>query len=139
MNRWVLDASVLIKLHIQEPDSEAAAAVLRNASAILAPELIWAETANIVWKCVRRGDFSADDGRAVLADIRRMPLQIIATEAVIDRAFEVAVETDRSVYDSLYLAAAEHAQAVLLTADQRLANSLSGHALKNFVKVLATA
>ncbi len=42
-------------------------------------------------------------------------------------AFSVALTFDRSVYDSLYVAAAIASKSHLITADKQLANALAAH------------
>jgi predicted nucleic acid-binding protein len=44
---------------------------------------------------------------------------------LIDSAFQIATAFERTVYDCLYVALAVHSNAQLITADERLANSLA--------------
>jgi predicted nucleic acid-binding protein len=45
---------------------------------------------------------------------------------LLPRALEIAGQSRRSIYDSLYVALAEREQCELITADQRLFNALRG-------------
>jgi len=44
---------------------------------------------------------------------------------LLDRAFDIATAFERTVYDCLYVALAVQSHAQLVTADERLANSLA--------------
>ncbi len=125
MSRLVIDASVLIKLFISEEGSRKAAAALKKADVLLAPDLLLAEAGNILWKYVRREELTAADANGLLGDMLQMPIQFTATRELIDPALKIAIETGRTVYDCLYLAMATQFKAVLLTADERLVNALA--------------
>jgi predicted nucleic acid-binding protein len=132
----VLDASVLIKLYVQEDDSRRAVAAVKKAGTLLAPDLVWSEAANILWKYVRRGELEAADASTMLDDMLRMPIEITPSGDLVTQAFEIATQTGRTVYDSLYLALAVQTEAVFLTADARLVNALAGGPLAKFVRGL---
>ena len=124
MNAVVLDASVLIKLFIEEPGSVEAVAAVESAEQLLAPDLLLAESSNILWKRVQRGELDATVADELLTDILQMQIQYTPTRDLVEVALRLAIETKRTVYDALYLALAIQADAVLLTADERLVNSL---------------
>ena len=124
MNAVVLDASVLIKLFIEEPGSVEAVAAVESAEQLLAPDLLLAESSNILWKRVQRGELDATVADELLTDILQMQIQYTPTRDLVAVALRLAIETERTVYDALYLALAIQADAVLLTADERLVNSL---------------
>ena len=50
MKPVVVDASVLTKLFFEECHSDAAERCVKRAGDLLAPDLIWAEAANVIWK-----------------------------------------------------------------------------------------
>lgn len=135
MSRLVIDASVLVKLFISEDGSREAAAAVKKADTLLAPDLLWAETGNILWKYVRRDDVAAADASQILAEMMQVPIQITATRELIEPALEIAIETDRTVYDCLYLVLAARSKCVLLTANERLENALAGTAWGKYVKL----
>lgn len=125
MSSMVIDASVLIKLYIDEPGSAEADKALKNVDLLSAPDLLLPETANILWKYVRRGELSQSDADGVLSDILQMPIHLTASYDLIELALRIAVDVDRTVYDSLYVALAMQSQMYLLTADERLFNALA--------------
>ena len=136
MSRTVVDASVLIKLYINEAGSRRAATAIKKAEALFAPDLLWPEAGNILWKYVRRDELEAEAAAAMLADMIQMPIQITPTRDVVAQALEIATQTDRTVYDSVYLATAVQTKAVLLTADERLVNALAQTPWSKFVRGL---
>src|SRR5690625_5257088 len=136
MKRIVIDASVLVKLYIDEAGSDRAAYKIKNSQEILAPDLLWPEVGNILWKYVRRKEFDVITAKQMLSDMLLMPIELTDTSDLISQALEIAAENDRSVYDSLYLATAIKADAIFLTADMRLVNSLANTSLTKFVQAL---
>lgn len=124
MSGVVIDASVLIKLYIDEVGSPEAEQAVKAVESLLAPDLLLPETANVLWKYARRGDISAEDAIQIVNDILQMPIQFTVSQHLIEPALRIAIETNRTVYDSLYVALAVQADTRLLTADERLANSL---------------
>ncbi len=136
MSRVVPDASVLIKLFIDEPGSAKAVAAIKKAKHLIAPDLLWPEVGNILWKYVRRGELQAKEAQALLEDMLQMPIELVKTQELIEDALVIATEFGRSVYDSLYLAVALHSKAVFLTADTRLVNALSNTSLAGAIRNL---
>jgi len=136
MSAIVLDASVRIKLYRNEAGSRRAVNAVKKAEALLAPDLLWAEAGNILWKYARREELDADAAEAILREMLQMPVAVTPSMDLLPQAFEIATEYDRTVYDSLYLALAVRAEAVMLTADQRLANALADAPLGKLVRGL---
>lgn len=136
MSKVVLDASVLIKLYLNEDGSRRAVNAVKKAQALQAPDLLWSEAGNILWKYVRRGEIDAVDAEAILGEMLQMPIAATPSAELISQALEIANEYDRSVYDSLYLALAVRVDGVMLTADKRLVNSLAGRALSKYARAL---
>jgi predicted nucleic acid-binding protein len=120
----VVDASVAIKWVLPEPHSDAAARLLSEGWELLAPDLIWPEVGNILWKRCRRGEVSALDARAILESFRRFPLQVHPSDLLAGAAWDIARSCDRSFYDSLYLALSANCAGPMVTADAKLYNAL---------------
>ncbi len=137
MKRAVIDASVLVKLFFEEDHSEAAERCLRETRELLAPDLIWAEAANVVWKRHRRGEISREDAAAVAEQMTGTPLRIRPSADLIPQALDLAVRFDRTVYDGLYVALAVKTRSVMITGDRRLVNALSETPLAGNVAWLA--
>ncbi|WP_417476182.1 type II toxin-antitoxin system VapC family toxin [Maricaulis sp.] len=119
MSVFILDASVATKLFILVPGHERAAAAA-EAHEFIAPRLILTETANALWKYVRRGDTTLAQAQDAIRELDRR-LSIVDDFRLIILAQRLASELDHSIYDCVYLATAQSYQYPLLTADKRLA------------------
>ena len=98
-----------------------------------APDLVDAETGNVIWKRRRRGEITEEEAAELLADVLRLPLQITASNALVDAALRLALATHRTVNDCLYLALAVQTRSVLITDDQRLAHAVADNPLADHV------
>jgi predicted nucleic acid-binding protein len=129
MSAIVVDASVGIKWFLPEVHS-AEARRWRGASHELhVPAAFFEiEIAGILWKNVRRGDLDAADADAVLAQVPSLPLTRHVEAPLLPSVLDLAVKTDRSVYDCLYLGLAVELGGRMVTADRRLFNAISATA-----------
>ncbi len=130
----MVDASVAAKWFFQEEGSDRADCLLGGP--LVAPDLLHAEVASIAWKRVRRGQISADLARREAAALIQMPIEIVPLTNLVSPALHIAVEFDRSIYDSIYLALAVGRSLTFLTADEKLVNSLAGTRLSSYVERL---
>lgn len=115
----MIDASVAVKLFVDENDAAIAAFVYRT-FALLAPALLLAECSNILWKKARKGELlqaEAIDRSVMLtrADIALHPL-----EPLVEAATREAIRLDHPAYDCFYLALAAAENCPFVTADERL-------------------
>jgi len=120
----VIDASVAVKWFLPELHAEAARRVLSGRRELLAPDLIWAEVGNVLWKKSSRAEIPSEMARAILRDFRRFPLQTYTAGALLDPAWDLAERFRISVYDSLYLALAVNRDCKLVTADRQFYDAL---------------
>jgi predicted nucleic acid-binding protein len=127
----VVDASVVLKWFLPEPDSAAADFLLEkflnDEVEPLAPDLMLVETASALWKrVIIRKELSADEATLIYRDLLTLPVSLIASGAVAEAAFRVALKHSHSVYDALYCALAIERRCDFVTADRALANKLHG-------------
>jgi predicted nucleic acid-binding protein len=125
VSAFVVDASVVVKWFVPEIHGDAARRLLALPHEYFAPDLLFAETANTIWKKIRRGQLAADHGRQLVEDIGRIAVETVPCRVLAVDAHELAYVTGRTVYDSLYLALAIRLKTRMLTADERLAAAVS--------------
>jgi predicted nucleic acid-binding protein len=133
MKTYVLDASVVAAAFFQEEHAGPSRKVLTGGHALIAPDLIHAELANVIWKRHARGEIDEGEADRLLADVLALPLHVTPCGDLIEAALELALRTGRSVYDCLYLALAVKTKTVLFSADKRLVNALAGTPLAKHV------
>jgi len=139
MKTCVLDASVVAAAFFQEEHAGRARRLLAGGHVLQAPDLIYAELANVIWKRHSRGEIDHDEAGRLLADFRSLPLQITPCGDLVEAALALALRTGRSVYDCLYLALAVNTRSVLATADKRLVNALAGTPLARHIAWIGDA
>ena len=125
MTRFVVDANVAIKWFLPEIHSAAALRLLDPFLELHAPDLLFSEVGNALWKHVRRGEISMDDAVVVFQSLEAISLQVWESKPLVPAALDIACRTDRTVYDSLYLATAVAAECQIVTADHKLFNALA--------------
>ena len=121
----VLDASVAIKTILSEDDSGAAVAIFRHV-VCNAPDLIFSECANVVWKRFSRGEITRAFVDEASLLIESMNLYIAPSRLLLRRAMSISVELDHPTYDCFYLALAEQERVPLVTADKKLRDRVAG-------------
>lgn len=138
MKTLVIDASVAAKLLFTEPGTDAAEAVLRlPKSRFIAPDLLPVELGSLIWKRYRRGEVQRERADAIFQRVNDLPIDLTPIPDLLDAAFELAMSTDRTIYDCLYIAAAISEDGVVITADERLVNGLARGPLASRVSLLA--
>ena len=86
-----------------------------------APDLLYAEVVNALVQYVRVGRLSPEAARSALDYVTALPLESTPCEEFAPEALTIAGDRGVSAYDAMYLALAEATDAVLVTADRRLA------------------
>ena len=124
MTTLVVDASIAIKWVIDE-EGTAEALALRSGANLLAPDLLIAECANILWKKVQRGELLRDEALYTARLLERADVEILPTRALLSAATRIAMELGHPAYDCLYLALAIDNDCRFVTADQRFLSRLA--------------
>ncbi len=133
MRAVVLDASVAVKLVIDEEYSAQAAALLRDSAwdAIAGPPHLLTEVGNALYQRTRRkaGSISQPHAERGLSELLALDIALVSPPNLYTRAMEFAnLHSLRNIYDSLYVVLAETLGAELWTADQVLLRSVSAAA-----------
>lgn len=127
METIVIDASIAVKWVVEEEGTEAALG-LRKGFRFLAPELLIAECANILWKKLQRGELLSDEAIVAARLLERSGIGLVSMRGLLERATELALSLSHPAYDCVYLAVARQNGARFVTADQRLLRTVSERA-----------
>lgn len=139
----VLDTSVAVKFYLPEEgraDTLALlAAVGEGEAKLLAPSTVQPELFNALWQQHRRGKLSREEVGEHWGDFSVTSIDLYAPEDLMPRAAQMALETGVIIYDALFLALAEDAETVMVTADDRLLKALEGAAYADLAQYLTAA
>jgi predicted nucleic acid-binding protein len=131
-NSWVcVDASLLVKIVVEEPYSRQARAVWRiwqdEGRVAAAPPLLRYEVTSVLRKHVARGLRSLEESRQALERALVFDIRYLEPPNFHQRSFDMAHRLNQPVtYDAHYLALAEYLACEFWTADERLANAVQG-------------
>ena len=122
----VLDASVFIRALVDEdPKADAWITRLDTSKLVVSvPDLLFAEIGHALLGYLKSGRLSPTVARSRLEFVFALPLQVRPMRELVVAALDVALERRLSVYDACYAVLAEVEDAVLVTADRRLAESV---------------
>lgn len=114
----VVDASVLAPALVDDGSNGDTARSRLTGEHLLAPDLIFLEVVSAIRTALRQGD--VDERRADFAfvDLYALPVEPIRPRRLLSRVWEL--RDNLSPYDASYVALAEAAQVVLVTADRKL-------------------
>lgn len=129
----VIDASVAAKWIKPEVHSAYAEQVLQGPYTLLAPDLLWPEVGNILWKSVQRQEITPVEAHEGLRTVLRYPITVVPGRSLITTALEIALHYQQTVYDALYVALATTRDCQLVTADSPLHSRLKNTPLQDHV------
>ena len=102
MNTLVIDASIAIKWVVEEDGTDLTLA-LRQKARLMAPDLMVAACANILWK-VQRKELSNDEALIAARLLQSAEIELVPSRAPMESATRLAIELDHPAYDCLHLA-----------------------------------
>ena len=131
----VVDASVGIKLFVQEELSDRAAELFEGLAwepplHIYVPDLFYLECGNILWKYVRRFEYPTAQASESLSSLGALALQRLSDSLLFEESLALALARGISVYDASYVALAQHLGVPFVTADERLIRKLEGRGIE---------
>jgi predicted nucleic acid-binding protein len=140
--KLVIDANVLIKLYVPEVLSRKADSLFRDAEnrrvELIAPDLIYPEAGNILWKKQRLKELSRPDVKEITDALLSLPLVVEPVKLLLPLAVDIATGYNITVYDAAYVALATVYKTALVTADIKLVDNLSKTILTNNIRWLGT-
>jgi predicted nucleic acid-binding protein len=116
VNALVIDASIALKWVVEE-EGTAEALSLRGRGRLIAPDLLVAECANVLWKKVQRDELSRDEALLAARLLEGADIELLPTRALLDAAARLALELAHPAYDCVYLALAIANECRFVTAD----------------------
>ncbi|HAT50462.1 MAG: type II toxin-antitoxin system VapC family toxin [Nitrospirae bacterium] len=137
MKNLIVDASVACKWYLPEEDRDLAKGLLIGGISLLAPELLFAEVGNVLWKWLRRGTVDPGEMNHIHWHLTRSLHRIVPLSDLFVPALRMAAAINHPIYDCFYLALAERENAPLVTADERLISRLTGTSWESLVIPLA--
>ena len=124
MSLFVIDASIAVKWVVDERGTPEAL-LLRDRGRLIAPELLVAECANILWKKVHRKELSKDEALLAAGLLQGAEIELLPTRSLLEAATRMAIDLDHPAYDCLYLALAVENDCRFVTADDGFMRKLS--------------
>jgi predicted nucleic acid-binding protein len=130
----VTDASVVVKWYVPEVHSVEARRFLAAHIRRHVPVLLFVEVGQTIWKKVhQRREIVPDDGRQIIRALLATPMDSYPVNTLLEPAFDIALATGRTVYDSIYLALATALDCRLVTADQKFFNAIQNSAFASSI------
>jgi len=126
---FVVDASLVLKWFVPEIHSEAARRWLGASHDYVAPDLLFSEAGNAVWKKVRRKELNETEGRQLVLDLTHIAVETVTTRSLLQDALALALTAGITVYDAMYLTLAVRLETEVITGDYRFADKIAEHPL----------
>jgi predicted nucleic acid-binding protein len=123
VNTFVIDASIAVKWVVEE-NGTAEALVLRQNTKLIAPELLVAECANILWKKVQRHELLKEEALLAARLLQGADIELLPTRSLLEAATKMSIEINHPAYDCLYLALAVDNECRCVTADEHFLRKL---------------
>jgi predicted nucleic acid-binding protein len=127
VNACVLDASVVVRFWLKSEQRELdveslglLAAYRDNKLQIHVPDLLFAETCNVLWKATRFAGWPPAAATRAAQDLRALGFTAHPSAELCEAALALALAHHTSVYDAMYVALALKLDAPLYTADRKL-------------------
>lgn len=121
MADFVVDASVISQYLITDTYTNNAIALfkqLKSGDRLYVPEFSRLECVNVLWKQVRFQNMPQIDAEQLVIDLLALPLQTTPVVGLYSRALKIGLAHQLAIYDSVYIALAEHLNHPLITVDQ---------------------
>ena len=128
----VVDASLAVKLLVQEVQSDLALSIPRawlgQGTRVVAPYLMLVEVSNALFRKVRQGQITITVAGSLVESLLNENLIFLELPGIHSRALELAdILRQRTAYDSHYLALAESLDCEYWIADERCYRAASGN------------
>lgn len=126
MANYVVDTSVVSQYFISQtytPQARVLIARMYSGDDLYIPEFSLLECANVLWKEVRFRGLSQTNAAEIIAELLKLPFQIVSVKHLLPRALEIGLSHQLAIYDSLYIALALDLNLPLITVDDKQLNA----------------
>lgn len=118
------DASIVIKLIVDEPGSEAASKLwmgwIKNREKIVAPYFLFYEVLSVLFRKFYHTILSEQELWKALANFKSLPLDYLFDYELAESTMKTAIMANQpTAYDCYYLSLAQARQAIYWTADKK--------------------
>ena len=117
MKIFVVDANVAVKWFIPEIYYEAALQLRNSEYELHVPKFMLLEIGNVLCKKQRQTELTLEESALILKLLQSLPLHWYSDDIIFNQAVTIASETQRSLYDCMYLSLAILLDGLLVTAD----------------------
>lgn len=117
----VLDANVVLALLVDLPYSHAVREPVSRVTRAVAPDLLFPEIANGLWRIVTAGQLQAADATGCMARAASYVAEVVPSQHLASPSLALAIAKKHAAYDLFYVALAHERGATLITADKKLA------------------
>lgn len=120
--RYTVDASVLVKLVVEEEYSQNAVNLISDPKTILyAPRIIYHETGSVLYKMTRRGIMKKNYAIRAYENLIKLPIEISSDDwNVLPDILEMSLRHGLHFYDCLYIHTAKKTGSALVSSDRKL-------------------
>ena len=122
----IVDASVACKWYLLEEGRLPAMALLTRGESLLAPDLIFAEVGNVLWKHCQQNQLTQAQLEQIANHLSGAIEHAVSCRELFIDAVELAARLKHPIYDCYYLALARRESLPFITADRRLLDTLKG-------------
>lgn len=120
--KYTVDASVLVKLVVEEEYSQNAVKLISDPKTILyASSIIYHEVGSVLYKMTRRGIMEKNYAVRAYENIIKLPIEVSNDDwNVLPRILEISLKHELHFYDCLYIHAARKTGSTLVSSDRKL-------------------
>jgi predicted nucleic acid-binding protein len=130
----IVDASVAAKWLVSEPDSDLAVGLLKHR--LHAPDLLFPECANILWKKLTRAELAVEVFDVAVDVLHALEVTIHSSRKFLRPAVTLSRRLNHPAYDCFYMALAQALEVPFVTADERLLRRARTSALPELVTLV---
>lgn len=123
----VLDASIAVKIVLESDIRNAFSQQQNDIEWLLAPDLFIAEVSNVFWKYHRFQHLPTQKCLHLIDSALALVDDFVSAKSLNREAFQLAAESEITVYDALYLVLSRRNGATLFSADQKLIQVAEQH------------